>query len=124
MLIAYSSKTKEISIVGNRRELLDLAASIRSEATVAANTEGSIEPYDRRLRSILVKRLPTQKVLFEVTSGGELSIAGDKAKLDILSTCITGYAKAAADHEHMHIEYFPDHFYLSPDSAPAVLSFK
>jgi hypothetical protein len=90
---------------------------------MVSNQTGSPAPYDRLLAAIVVEDAPGQSVTFSVTSDDFLRIAGDKGKMDIVAANVENFAKESPDNHHSHVEHFPGHFYLAPDSVPVVFEF-
>jgi hypothetical protein len=124
MWICYSPPSKEICIVGSRDEFRKLASIIRqTHGTVISNQTGSPVPYDQLLKAIVVESQPTRGVTFSVTDDHQLSIAGDKTKMAILADNVQSIAEADDVEGHWHVEYFPDHFFLAPESFPVVFEF-
>ena len=80
-------------------------------------------PYEQLLKAIVVESLPTRGVTFTVTNDDQLSIAGDKTKMAILADNVQSIAEADDVEGHWHVEYFPDHFFLAPESFPVVFEF-
>jgi len=124
MWICYSPPSKEICIVGSRDEFRKLASIIRqTHGTVQTNQTGSPVPYEQLLKAIVVESLPTRAVTFTVTNDDQLSITGDKSKMAILADNVQSIAEADDVEGHWHVEYFPDHFFLAPESFPVVFEF-
>lgn len=53
-----------------------------------------------------------------------LVVQGGIAARGKLATNISGIAEQGRDGEHRHFEYFSNHFYLSPSTAPVVILLK
>jgi hypothetical protein len=124
MWICYSPPSKEICIVGSRDEFRKLASIIRqTQRKIQTNQTGSPVPYEQLLKAIVVESLPTRGVTFTVTNDDQLSIAGDKTKMAILADNVQSIAEADDVEGHWHVEYFPDHFFLAPESFPVVFEF-
>ena len=124
MWICYSPPSKQICIVGSRDEFRKLASIIRqTQGKIQTNQTGSPVPYEQLLKAIVVESLPTRGVTFTVTNDDQLSIAGDKTKMAILADNVQSIAEADDVEGHWHVEYFPDHFFLAPESFPVVFEF-
>jgi hypothetical protein len=124
MWIYYSPPSKQICIVGSRNEFRKLASIIRqTQGKIQTNQTGSPVPYEQLLKAIVVESLPTRGVTFTVTNDDQLSIAGDKTKMAILADNVQSIAEADDVEGHWHVEYFPDHFFLAPESFPVVFEF-
>ncbi|MBW4647499.1 MAG: hypothetical protein KME06_02185 [Kastovskya adunca ATA6-11-RM4] len=125
MLIRYSDSVREIEIAANEEELLDLSKKL-TENDVEINAKALGEdlnaaPYCRFLSGIQVSISSGQLVEFQVTQDGRVLLRGDRQKLSILSNVVLSFAKDWGTGEHMHIEYHPEHFYLSPNSVSVIL---
>ena len=124
MWIYYSPPSKQICIVGSRNEFRKLASIIRqTQGKIQTNQTGSPVPYEQLLKAIVVESLPTRGVTFTVTNDDQLSITGDKSKMAILADNVQSIAEADDVEGHWHVEYFPDHFFLAPESFPVVFEF-
>lgn len=125
MLIRYSDSARELEIAANKEELLDLSKKL-TENDVEINAEASgknlsAAPYSRFLSGIQVSISSGQLVEFQVTQHGKVLLRGDRQKLSILSNVVLSFAEDWTTGEHMHIEYYPEHFYLSPNSVSTIL---
>ncbi|RZS37724.1 hypothetical protein EV193_105282 [Herbihabitans rhizosphaerae] len=64
-------------------------------------------------------------VLIE-SAGDSLLITGSPDKLDVLADTVEGQAEHPLTPDgrpaHTHVDYFPGHFYLHPDSVPVVIT--
>lgn len=124
MWICFSPPSKEICIVGSRDEFRQLASIIRqTHGKVISNQTGSPVPYEQLLKAVVVESLPAHGVTFSVTNDDQLSITGDKSKMAVLADNVQSIAEAADVEGHWHVEYFPDHFFLAPESFPVVFEF-
>jgi len=88
-----------------------------------SNQTGSPAPHEMLLKAIVVEDLPAQGVIFRVTNDDQLTITGDKSKMAILADSVQSIAEADDVEGHWHVEYFPDHFFLAPESFPVVFEF-
>jgi hypothetical protein len=124
MRICYSPPSEQICIVGSRDEFRMLASIIRqTHGKIISNQTGSPVPYEQLLKAIVVESLPAHGVTFSVTTDCQLSIAGDKSKMAILADNVQIIAEADNVEGHWHVEYYPDHFFLAPESFPVVFEF-
>jgi hypothetical protein len=56
--------------------------------------------------------------LIVIVEDRALVVAGDQSALQILAENLSAFAENPGEMGgHLHIEYFPDHFYLRPGSA-------
>jgi hypothetical protein len=125
MVIRYSSRTGEVAVVGTRVELESLASLISAgNGEAICSPEIPTGPYDRRLGSVMVHTEPGRSVVLNVVNGETLLIGGDSAKLGVLAKNIQELTRFGKANEHLHVEYFPGHFYLGPESVPTVVAFE
>jgi hypothetical protein len=124
MFIRYSEQARELEISANKEELIDLSHKI-TEHDLEINTkvlskDMSAAPYSMFLCGIQVSILSGQFVEFQVTAERKVLIQGDTQKLSILSDVILSFAKDWSVGEHIHLEPYPGHFYLSPNSVSVI----
>ncbi|MFI6848954.1 hypothetical protein ACIBJD_30705 [Kitasatospora sp. NPDC050467] len=127
MEIHYSDSTGEALLLGNREELLALAEVIRSGAgRVGLAPVTDAAPYDRGLAVLEVETVAEAAVTLSVEgSSDRFRITGEPRLLDVLAANIEEYgrhADAGNSLDHLHVDYFPDHYYLSPESESLVVS--
>jgi hypothetical protein len=122
MFVSYSENTKEIEIAGNKDELVDLSKNLlKDNAEIFLHSEKlDPSPYSTFLKKIRVQIIPNHLIEFQVI-GEFLSVKGSYEKLLILAENIENFGNDGDKGDHIHIEYFQDHFYLSPESNPLVL---
>ena len=131
MFILYSDNpSPEIEITVNKNDLLELSEKIiedNAEINAIVLAKSKAAPYDRFLSGIKVMLLPDKLVEFQVTQDDKLSLQGSLDKMSILSDNFLSASQADDDYfdlgKHEHIDYFPEHFYLSPNSIPVVIMF-
>ena len=126
MFIRYSNKDKihELEIGVNKKELLYLSHKIKEngfEIHTNFQKELSAAPYSIFLSGLQVRISDEKWVEFQVTEDSKLLLQGNVQKLSILSDVMLSFAEEWHTGEHLHIEYFPGHFYLSPKSVPVIL---
>lgn len=79
-------------------------------------------PYQRFFREVTVAVAPGRKVALRMVDAGDtLAITGDPVYLGVLAENVEGLADSGDVDTHVHVDYFPDHFYLEEGSAPATL---
>ena len=65
--------------------------------------------------------MPAAKVIMRVDSNATtLIVEGDRPDLRVLSANLRDLAMYGDVDEHLHVDYFPDHFYLGESSLPVV----
>ena len=94
-----------------------LGSALRQPAAdLAARAEGSPAPYAAWLDHIILRRQETGRVALSVDeAAAALVVKGELQYLEILAENIEGFIDdAPAPGDHLHIEYYDDHFYLAP----------
>jgi hypothetical protein len=79
-------------------------------------------PYERWLDSIAIEpELVPQVVIARL--GSQLVLRGGRRSLHVLADNVESFAQTAyGQNSHIHIEYYPGHFYLRESSVPVVVS--
>lgn len=125
MFIRYCDSPRELEIKISKEELLDLSKKVlENDVEINTTMEGKnlkVAPYSRFLSKIKTSISPEQLVEFQVTQDNKVLIRGDHHKLSTLSNVFLSFAEEWTVGEHMHIEYYPGHFYLSPNSISVIL---
>ncbi|RJQ70244.1 hypothetical protein D5S17_29495 [Pseudonocardiaceae bacterium YIM PH 21723] len=114
----------ELEISGDRAELGELAGVLsRGYGELQGEAVDDLKPYDRSLGLVRVVVREREGVSLEVLEDEEtLLIAGTREGLAILGKNVKGLSVSGGQGEHLHIEYFPGHFYLTEDSLPVVVT--
>lgn len=122
MIIYYSNTPlKELSIEGTEGDFLQLTDLINNTRNETVETDrANPHPYQYSLNKISVKIKPNKMVNLEVT-GDELIISGDIQYLSQFSDEIKSFAENTNLGEHLHIEYYINHFFLNPNAIPLVV---
>ena len=77
-------------------------------------------PYSKFLEKIRVKVIPESFVNIEVNDSS-LLIQGSTEKLSLFAEVVGDFGKDGGGNDHLHIEYYDGHFYLSPKSTSLVI---
>ena len=77
-------------------------------------------PYGNLAECLEIDNLPGSLVNFRISSD-KILVQGDLQKLSVIADNIIGLAEYG---QHIHIDYWEDHLYLSEYSIPIVISFK
>lgn len=122
MFVSYSENTKEIEIAGNKDELVNLSKNLLKNNTeiLLHSDELDPSPYSKFLKKIRIQIIQNHFVEFQVIEES-LLVKGSYEKLLILAENIENFGNDGDKDDHFHIEYFHEHFYLSPESNPLVL---
>ncbi len=117
-----------IEIEGTSQDLRDLARSIR-ECGSLCHTPLSAPTLsdDRGLRSVKELVVRVDSNLLKISAADEkLFVAGARDKLALFSANIDWLADSQErgrpeNRDHLHIEFYPGHFFLSEDALPIIL---
>ena len=94
-----------------------LGSALRQpSAELATLAEGSPAPYAHWLSHILIRRLESGRVALSIDeTASALVLEGERQYLDVLAKNIEEFINdATTPGDHLHIEYYDDHFYLAP----------
>jgi hypothetical protein len=109
----------EVDLKASAAELNRLASAVAEGEGLLSSTPS---PGSGALAGILVKRTAGPGVLVHLDSERQLLvISGDTAGRAVLADNLRGMA-SAEDGGHLHIDYFPGHFYLAEGSLPLVVN--
>jgi hypothetical protein len=120
LIVAFSIQPRELELAGTADELRSLGGAIESGAgSFALQTNADVSPYDIALRHLKIETNSREGVAISVDQeNNQIIISGPIERLMILGQNVSN---AASSGDHLHIEYFPDHFYLDRDSVPLVI---
>ncbi len=106
---------------GVLRALANLLGRGESEVVAVPVPTTRPDPYDGWLESIAIH--PEEEPLLLIRrERRQLVLSGGRNSLAILADNVETLANSSNDgEEHMHIEYFPGHYYLREGSVPLVL---
>ncbi|GAB1817976.1 Imm32 family immunity protein [Herbidospora sp. RD11066] len=122
--VLRADSTAELELSGTRPELRALAQSLRSgtgRCDLSENREPA--PYSRSLSGLEFQEAPGDSIRLWAR-GSSLRICGGRGALDLLSENIEEFATGADHSDHLHLDYFPGHAYLAPDSDPLVIAIR
>jgi hypothetical protein len=117
-----------IEIEGTSQELRNLARSIRECETLCHTPLSAPTLSDGRgLRSVKELVVRVDSNLLKISAADEkLFVAGARDKLALFSANIDWLADSQErgspeNRDHLHIEFYPGHFFLSEDALPIIL---
>lgn len=117
----YAGATGEVEVSGTRAGLLALAGVLRGGGDLALAPVADPAPYDRAPARLRVRLREAGRVRVSVDDT-ILLIEGGPGSIAVLAENVEGFAAEADDpRHHLHIDYFPGHFYLAEGSAPLVV---
>ncbi|GGN06293.1 hypothetical protein GCM10011609_52240 [Lentzea pudingi] len=117
--ISYAAKTNECEIAGSTTCFERIADLIDSGTGRIAAAVHDPAPYDAAPAKLTVRR--TEGLVRVLVSDDEVVIEGGAESLAVLADSLRGPVDLVNGSYHVHIEYFPDHFYLAEDSHPLVV---
>lgn len=123
MRLLYSSADNELEFSGNRAEFAYFSEIIEAGKGSLLLTDMTPHPaYAYVLRKITVEQAPQKKVSIEVDLPQSVAlIRGDPEWLEVLRDNVRDFGASADVDEHLHVEYFPDHYYLDEQSSALIL---
>jgi hypothetical protein len=133
MIVYYGERNdgfEDLDLVLDAAESLQLAADLyRNGAIIKCETVGiDPNPFDRLLGRVIV-RFTSGLVKIQVRNGRDLVFSGGAEALSVLAENLRNFGELPVDIRgakgyHIHIEYYPDDFFLSPDAVPLVVTSK
>jgi len=122
MIAKYSDNTG-LSIEASTDEFIFLAKNIVENSAFISCELDEIDPfpYQKLLSRIMIKIEPGKLANLQVIENMNLLISGSKENLIQLASEIDTFAKNKQLGNHLHIEYYDEHFYLASDAVPLVI---
>lgn len=123
-MLQIRSAGREVDVSGSAADLRDLANFLRSigGGVLRADAPADPSPYEHSSSRVEVVVDDTSELL--LTSLDEdrqaLRLIGPNWALELLADNVADQASDPAG--HLHVEWFPDHFYLAPGSVSLVVS--
>ena len=109
----------EVVLMASAEELSRLAGAVADGEGLLSSTAS---PGSNDLVGVEVKKTSGPGVLVRLDSERQiLVISGDSAGRAVLADNLLSMA-SAEDGGHLHVDYFPEHFYLAEGSLPLVVS--
>jgi hypothetical protein len=122
MTVRYSNEPNELDIEATATDFQELSTKLMEDgSTMGCESVLTPEPYSQLLESVVVKFSPGQNVELRVIKSS-LVISGDSQKLAVLSENMANFGKEWLAGEHIHLEYYEGHPFLSKASIPTVLT--
>ncbi|NYT95577.1 hypothetical protein [Salinispora sp. H7-4] len=112
-----------MELTGTILELLRVAEELRlGREGCRLDPSGKPSPYSKAL-SLIKIRWTSGPVLVSVSSDHEvLEIQGGVAEMKMLAATVGEFATEGDYTSHLHVEYLPDHEFLSHNSEPLVVT--
>ncbi|GAA1450858.1 hypothetical protein GCM10009602_48220 [Nocardiopsis tropica] len=118
VILSRDTVCDEVDLTASAEELNRLADAVAEGEGLL----GSTAPTADALAGVEVKKTPGPGVLIHLDSERQiLVISGDAAGRAVLADNVRDMA-SAEDGGHLHIDYYPGHFYLAEGSVPLVVN--
>ncbi len=122
-------ETEDLELAGTPLELKELADLILniSDSLLSLDLDLTQEayPYDKLLGKLQIRFEPEAKVVIQQHEG-VLMISGSKENLSVMADNMLQLAghppSSNSIPHHLHLEYYPDHYFLDIESTPLVVS--
>lgn len=112
----------EIELSGTRSELLRLVRDLRTgQGEIHLSKVENPFPYDSSLSRIEFRKSSGKVKVSSLSEGETLELQGGLESLGLLADNIEGFALEAAEDDHLHVDYFPEHDYLAEGSGSLVV---
>ncbi|GAA2561338.1 hypothetical protein GCM10010435_36290 [Winogradskya consettensis] len=118
--VLRSDSTDEMDLSGPSVDMYALVELLRAgagEMSLAPDPEPRF--YDRALARMIINRAAGRVLL--TVEGDTLHIAGEERFLAVLADNLEAVAEAGDTTSHLHVDYYPGHYYLAEDSAALVV---
>jgi hypothetical protein len=111
-----------LSLVGTPATLLSLAEALDRGCDTTLRLAEGVDPTPY-LRTANVLRVVVEAAcdVSVAVDGDVVTVRGAAPDLAILAENVKSLGEHPGKGKHLHIEYFPDHFYLRADSHPMVV---
>ncbi|HEV7974235.1 Imm32 family immunity protein [Amycolatopsis sp.] len=118
MIVHLSALARESVLSGDAAEYAELVIVLeRGHGSIALDRIADPKPYDTALSAIEVRESDDEAVLISVDRERETLVArGPKPLLSVLAELVRDAAASGDPEGHVHVEYFPGHFYLGEGS--------
>lgn len=124
MQARFSFDPPEIEFQGDKQDYTMLSSLLKKHSGVIelAIHCSDPAPYQRLAVKLAISEVSDQKASISVDNSDVIMITGDRQCLDALGDNIESFGLEAQKGDHSHEEYFEDHFYLTANSMPCILS--
>ena len=120
----YFEKTGEIVLYGKGNEFNLLSKTLRIDESRLdfEHQESELSTNTKNLEYVQIKHLPSDYLVKISVKNRHLLLEGSPQKLLILSENLEVGDEEIKNY-HIHIEYYEDHFFLSPESNALVVQY-
>ncbi|MEU6732606.1 hypothetical protein ABZ929_05285 [Streptomyces physcomitrii] len=116
--------TGEMELAGVREELLALGRALAGPGgEVGLSRPADPAPYSSSLEAIRWEDAEGPVIVGVPDGAAYAEINGGRESRRILAANIEDFAREADPSEHLHLEYFPEHVYLAPESQMLIVAF-
>ena len=124
LIVRCATEPGEVEVSGTVETLGEWANALtRGDVEISTSTGGDPSPYSHYLAGICVRWTAPGLVQMSVdTERQALSFTGSGQSMKVLAENIRGLCREGVPGEHLHIEYFPDHFYLAESQISLVVA--
>jgi hypothetical protein len=121
-VVRYAPATGEVEVSGSRETLVRLADLLAAApGRLAADEAADPGTYGQCLAEIVVLDPTGAKAAIDVDAATRtLVLTGGRAALTLLGDNVRELAIGGEPDDNLHVDYFPDHFYLDESSLPTV----
>jgi hypothetical protein len=125
MIIRYTnSKYKEISILVNQQDLLQISDLFSmGEGYIICNSDSNPTPYEQYAVGLNIKPVKNKLVEFSINENKEILVEGDPTMLSVIAENIIDFSENTSTESHIHLDYFEEHPYLTENSIPIIIAF-
>jgi len=132
MLRGLYTRGGDLEFGGSAQGLLGLAKLLtrkgETQFDLALSTSGvDPTPYDGVL-TLLSAKIGGEQPLYIGRTGSTLRIEGSQETVELFASNLESLARQGAEHPmgsekvHMHVEYYPGHYFLDERSEPVVIA--
>ncbi|MDX3667605.1 Imm32 family immunity protein [Streptomyces europaeiscabiei] len=115
LVVRCSAEPGEVEVSGSVNSLGEWANALtRDDVEISTSPGDDPSPYPRCLTGIRVRSTAPGLVKMSVDVDRQaLTFTGSGESMKVLAENILGLCREGVPGDHLHIEYFPDHFYLA-----------
>ena len=123
MRIDYSPRSREVCLTATKAEFSELTKKYLLSKSIIPCPETELKikpPYENFLNGVIIQQTKDKLTTIQIVENNFLEISGAVSSLEIFSDNLKTLSENP-DWVHLHIEYYPEHPYLSEESLPIVL---
>lgn len=124
LIVRSAAEPGEVEVSGTVAALETWADALtRDDAEITTGPGADPAPYARHLAGIRTRSTASGPVELSVDEDRRmLTLTGSGESMAVLAENIRGLCREGVPGEHLHIEYFPDHFYLAESRISLVVA--